>query len=509
MPAWSRAKNGSSPHTRGARTRGPPPRKSSGIIPAYAGSTAWPWSWPGPWPDHPRIRGEHRNASSRASRAAGSSPHTRGAPDKPHGPARGSGIIPAYAGSTWIIVTRQAPARDHPRIRGEHDHSRFPLFPRVGSSPHTRGARGGPGGAGPSRPDHPRIRGEHLKFMPVRAIASGSSPHTRGAPVGVPVQGATGRIIPAYAGSTEASRVGAGRPGDHPRIRGEHERRIGAFIGAVGSSPHTRGAHSRSDPLGGTRGIIPAYAGSTTGPCSSRTSPWDHPRIRGEHRSPVVEHQVTRGSSPHTRGARWRGPGRRSPGRIIPAYAGSTIEDLEREDLLEDHPRIRGEHVPVQGELRDRAGSSPHTRGAPRVVRVPGPDPGIIPAYAGSTRRPASATECVPDHPRIRGEHVDYEYLTTYYDGSSPHTRGAPLESCERISPRGIIPAYAGSTGSPSPPPLESWDHPRIRGEHCQAILHVSSLAGSSPHTRGAPSSRPRSARQSRIIPAYAGSTTP
>ena len=112
------------------------------------------------------------------------------------------------------------------------------------------------------------------------------------------------------------------------------------------------------------------------------------------------------GSSPHTRGApALRSVHGRRPG-IIPAYAGSTVEPSEMLTAQKDHPRIRGEHYVNSVYPALAAGSSPHTRGAPR--------------------RPGLATGCGPDHPRIRGEHVH----------------------AERHSVRiiGIIPAYAGST---------------------------------------------------------------
>ena len=70
---------------------------------------------------------------------------------------------------------------------------------------------------------------------------------------------------------------------DHPRIRGEHVIKIGADLSAQGSSPHTRGARAamRTGRMG--EGIIPAYAGSTASfPRRAPRSP-DHPRIRGEH----------------------------------------------------------------------------------------------------------------------------------------------------------------------------------------------------------------------------------
>ena len=91
-------------------------------------------------------------------------------------------------------------------------------------------------------------------------------------------------IIPAYAGSTPFE--------------------IATDSAPLGSSPHTRGAPSRT--------------------CSRRATRRDHPRIRGEHIS--VRYLVLEG------------------GGIIPAYAGSTL-------LAE-----------LAVELA--AGSSPHTRGA-------------------------------------------------------------------------------------------------------------------------------------------------
>ena len=172
---------GSSPHTRGARCAGGPLHERRRIIPAYAGSTpcgrgATSTSW-----DHPRIRGEHSAVIAVKLRHAGSSPHTRGARPR-------SGRAPARR-------------RDHPRIRGEHRRGQAGESGGYGSSPHTRGAlppsistririgiipayagstslaRGGFG-----RPaDHPRIRGEHISCSRFVPAIMGSSPHTRGA----------------------------------------------------------------------------------------------------------------------------------------------------------------------------------------------------------------------------------------------------------------------------------------------------------------------------------------
>ena len=219
--------------------------------------------------------------------AKGSSPHTRGAPCRPRRIPALRGIIPAYAGSTLPGSPRSQPRRDHPRIRGEH----------YGSA-----------------------RGDLL--------AQGSSPHTRGAPAITPSSLPTAGIIPAYAGSTRRQCRASQTRWDHPRIRGEHSKRIEANQSGLGSSPHTRGALSRRILDVQELGIIPAYAGSTR-PTPTASSPRrDHPRIRGEHSTPFAASCAVVGSSPHTRGARAAADGAPRGEGIIPAYAGSTLKYL-------------------------------------------------------------------------------------------------------------------------------------------------------------------------------------
>ena len=295
----------------------------------------------------------------------------------------------------------------------------------------------------------------------------GSSPHTRGAPGVAAADICEGGIIPAYAGSTRCGRGGG--------------------PGAVGSSPHTRGArYPKGRPSRRPR-IIPAYAGSTRKAAMRRLPAADHPRIRGEHAGDDDATTELKGSSPHTRGARLGRPGPGLRRRIIPAYAGSTIDDLEGEDLLEDHPRIRGEHRRVVETAIASDGSSPHTRGALQEDFAGVAECRIIPAYAGSTHTSVSWSSSRQDHPRIRGEHWSRGGVRMPCLGSSPHTRGAPDREHSKLWIRGIIPAYAGSTA-------------RCPSLGCRR-------PGSSPHTRGARPYRRRRGRRRRIIPAYAGST--
>ena len=297
------------------------------------------------------------------------------------------------------------------------------------------------------------------------------------------------------------------RARDHPRIRGEHVGLAWEGVKAVGSSPHTRGAPERSRAGRDPGRIIPAYAGSTPRTRSTPKPPQDHPRIRGEHKTVHISVNTFEGSSPHTRGARSEERIGVIPARIIPAYAGSTASAPSKTASNGDHPRIRGEHPHWSPDRWRQCGSSPHTRGA--RPQPPGPiaEYRIIPAYAGSTRPGSGRRRRLSDHPRIRGEHWDSVAAELTPTGSSPHTRGALVRPRRRHVRRRIIPAYAGSTPSGAAGTSSTWDHPRIRGEHVENAPNAVFEMGSSPHTRGARVPDPRSEGGAGIIPAYAGST--
>ena len=88
---------GSSPHTRGAQTSGIRSGSACRIIPAYAGSTCRLVVFRYASRDHPRIRGEHVNKNTGRSPRDGSSPHTRGARlEIPAIPRIAAVIIPVF-----------------------------------------------------------------------------------------------------------------------------------------------------------------------------------------------------------------------------------------------------------------------------------------------------------------------------------------------------------------------------------------------------------------------------
>ena len=254
-------------------------------------------------------------------------------------------------------------------------------------------------------------------------------------------------------------------------------------------------------------GIIPACAGSTRPAPSAPPPGRDHPRMRGEHSLGFGGDCGTPGSSPHARGApARRAPPRTAPG-IIPACAGSTGTHERLKRLGEDHPRMRGEHHRGRRDAEPQVGSSPHARGARLLELGDLRVVGIIPACAGSTEILRRTNTGARDHPRMRGEHKGTGQITETKAGSSPHARGALSSRPERSPSARIIPAYAGSTGSGSGGWRRRRDHPRMRGEHGGWRCRFPSAPGSSPHARGAPRQGGPDAEHRGIIPACAGST--
>ena len=71
---------------------------------------------------------------------------------------------------------------------------------------------------------------------------------------------------------------------------------------------------------------------------------------------------------------------------------------------------------------------------------------GIIPAYAGNTYVVAGCASQVEDHPRVCGEHIYTTNPDLLDPGSSPRMRGTPVRGRSAVKEMGIIPAYAGNT---------------------------------------------------------------
>ena len=195
----------------------------------------------------------------------------------------------------------------------------------------------------------------------------------------------------------------------------------------------------------------------------------DHPRVCGEHAGYNSADDTLEGSSPRMRGT--PSLPRQADGRvgIIPAYAGNTSGVGPLPSFFRDHPRVCGEHDAIVVPLRFRAGSSPRMRGTPFCQNWLRLGYGIIPAYAGNTcihqRQPFSSR----DHPRVCGEHVANTSRGIFRSGSSPRMRGTPQGHGTLHGRAGIIPAYAGNTLDAGFSCFSNGDHPRVCGEHAAA----------------------------------------
>ena len=149
------------------------------------------------------------------------------------------------------------------------------------------------------------------------------------------------------------------------------------------------------------------------------------------------------------------------------------------------HPRSRGENDADGPRVGAHPGSSPLTRGKRPGIPVP-PRPGrLIPAHAGKTgihRRDKGVTAA---HPRSRGENENGGKAWNKATGSSPLTRGKHPGLRGRPGSRGLIPAHAGKTWSPTARSAWRTAHPRSRGENIDGFVSGIKSAGSSPLTRG------------------------
>ena len=192
--------SGSSPLTRGKRTKALRSRYTRGLIPAHAGKTRASKSAPHLGQAHPRSRGENGTFTCATRALTGSSPLTRGKqpPEELDGGVRGR--IPAHAGKTASLSASPTTRRAHPRSRGENVAATVATVGGGGSSPLTRGKRAArsycrsrlgliPAHAGktPARfrwrrraRAHPRSRGENSEPCTDPPRRAGSSPLTRG-----------------------------------------------------------------------------------------------------------------------------------------------------------------------------------------------------------------------------------------------------------------------------------------------------------------------------------------
>ena len=195
--------------------------------------------------------------------------------------------------------------------------------------------------------------------------------------------------------------------------------------------------------------------------------------------------ELDQGSSPRMRGTLRPAQRLRGVLGIIPAYAGNTLQSVTHLAALRDHPRVCGEHCSLGARMAEYTGSSPRMRGTRLCDHVPPNVHGIIPAYAGNTLCSSSCHRTTRDHPRVCGEHCSSRCRAAFPTGSSPRMRGTPPGGAAHRTRSGIIPAYAGNTRRWQRIHDHEWDHPRVCGEHSETFRNIVDAAGSSPRMRG------------------------
>ena len=171
---------------------------------------------------HPRVGGENVGTNGICSSPSGSSPRGRGKLVVREQRARGFGLIPAWAGKTFLGLPFSS-----------------------------------------STTAHPRVGGENARVRRLAVLQPGSSPRGRGKRKGLSCRRDQERLIPAWAGKTSIGRSMTSYATAHPRVGGENTVRVTLAIVVRGSSPRGRGKPTPMRWVPTPTRLIPAWAGKT------------------------------------------------------------------------------------------------------------------------------------------------------------------------------------------------------------------------------------------------------
>ena len=116
------------------------------------------------------------------------------------------------------------------------------------------------------------------------------------------------------------------------------------------------------------------------------------------------------GSSPRGRGKPSAYTRTRTSYRLIPAWAGKTGRRMSLDMAVPAHPRVGGENAMAKGEITAQEGSSPRGRGKPQAGGGQRFGHGLIPAWAGKTPDQAERNHDLAAHPRVGGENGGFSY---------------------------------------------------------------------------------------------------
>ena len=193
---------------------------------------------------------------------------------------------------------------------------------------------------------------------------------------------------------------------------------------AEGSPPLARGILRRYSFFFSFSGITPACAGNTKKNTTLNQQNWDHPRLRGEYVGVTVDDYYIMGSPPLARGILMVAFGASAVFGITPACAGNTRARIKPMNLNRDHPRLRGEYYICVIQIQIYQGSPPLARGILHLCYSNTNLSGITPACAGNTFLERLSILLRWDHPRLRGEYLPVQFHLLVILGSPPLARG-------------------------------------------------------------------------------------
>ena len=220
---------------------------------------------------------------------------------------------------------------------------------------------------------------------------TGLSPRGRGKRIRCRSTAKKARSIPAWAGET-SQHIPVRPFGEvYPRVGGGNIQLQGQGLAAVGLSPRGRGKRPAFASRVSPRRSIPAWAGETVLPLTTRSRLKVYPRVGGGNAGGIVLHQKLVGLSPRGRGKLLGHL--RIVARIgsIPAWAGETGDRRFHRPVNPVYPRVGGGNGGGAGDVKGSPGLSPRGRGKPTLCHPPPGRGGSIPAWAGETEKSPGA----------------------------------------------------------------------------------------------------------------------
>ena len=146
---------------------------------------------------------------------------------------------------------------------------------------------------------------------------------------------------------------------------------------------------------------------------------------------------------------------------------------------------MRGEKETLTEKITNGKGSPPRARGKVQPIYRKELKKGITPACAGKRQSVNSKFRLARDHPRVRGEKVPIACTMASAPGSPPRARGKAVRHDAHGAGRGITPACAGKSSAIKRWDVRFWDHPRVRGEKMPKYKSPDGRVGSPPRARG------------------------